>query len=103
MPQVLSAVLEPSLVLGASILLGGLGYACFRVGFALLGANRAELDAMRERVPSVAAVAFGEVKAERDGRRDHRVHAGIAVDRHTNTWVPRGQASKDALDVIYRT
>lgn len=102
MPEFVSLSLDLLVVLLAGVVLLGFAWAAARVAFDLLQVNRPVFEVLRARAGSVAAVALGAVKADHDSRRDPLVHAGIVVDRKTNTWTPRGQCSRDALDVIFR-
>lgn len=45
---------------------------------------------------------LGRVNTFHNGYRDFSVHAGIAVDKKTNSWVEQGALSDGAVDAVLK-
>jgi|HubBroStandDraft_4_1064222.scaffolds.fasta_scaffold308956_2 hypothetical protein len=73
------------------------------VGIKILRGRRNEYERNRSRASSAWAVFTGALNPRRDGRRDDKVAAGLAISTTTNEWVEQGRYSDEALhDVVTR-
>jgi hypothetical protein len=62
-----------------------------------LGGSRNEYNRNRSRADSWWVVFTGRINPRRDGARDDKVAAGLAIKVDTNEWVEQGRYSDEAL------
>jgi len=64
--------------------------------------RKSEYESNRVRSGKVKDAILGRVNTYHNGCRDSSVHAGIVVDKRTNTWVEQGALSDGAIDSVLR-
>jgi hypothetical protein len=75
----------------------------FWVGFKIYRGSRNEYERNRSRARSPWMVFIGGLNPRRDGARDDKVAAGLAIRADTNEWIEQGRFSDEALhDVLAR-
>ena len=74
-----------------------LGFCLLRIGVLVLRGNKNEYDRNKSRVKNFPNIINGRVPTNRDGLRDDKVAAGIAVDLRNNSWQEQGRLSDEAL------
>lgn len=85
---------------GRSVAAAGLvffGLCVFWFGFQVLTGTKSEYDRNRSRARSPKDVFLGRVSPRRDGDRDDKVAAGIAIRRNPTEWLEQGRFSQEAL------
>ena len=75
----------------------------FWVGLKILRGSRNEYERNRSRAKNPWIVFTGGINPRRDGTRDDKIAAGLAINIDSNEWVEQGRYSDEALhDVLAR-
>ncbi|MBU5635485.1 hypothetical protein KOM00_01930 [Geomonas sp. Red69] len=90
-------------VAAAMIVAGGwLSIFMIRLGLKILKADPEEYRRNREASPRKRDPWLGTLHTFYLGARDHRISAGLAVNKDRREWVEQGVLSESAIDAILR-
>lgn len=73
-----------------------------RFGLKIYFADSEEFRRNREASPRKTDPIFGTLRTFYVGARDHRISAGLAVNKKNSQWVEQGILSDSAVDAILR-
>jgi hypothetical protein len=90
-------------IAGAVILCTGwIGIFGIRLGLKIFFADKEEFRRNKEASPGKLDPIVGTLHTFYVGARDHRISAGLAVNKKTKKWVEQGILSESAVDTILR-
>jgi hypothetical protein len=87
-----------ALVLSVGVAFLILAFAFCTVGYKVARGDHHEYERNRLRTESLFDALKGRAKTHFDGKRDHRVGAGITENTKENRWVDNGMLSEEAID-----
>ena len=91
------------IVAGVVIVCAGcIGNFGLRLGFKILFADKEEFRRNKEASPHILDPIRGTLRTFYVGARDHRISAGLAVNKKNKIWVEQGILSESAVDAILR-
>ena len=90
-------------IAAAVIVAGGwFSILAIRLGMKILRADPEEFRRNREASPRKRDPLLGTLRTFYLGARDHRISAGLAVNKKSRQWVEQGVLSESAIDAILR-
>lgn len=82
------------------LIVGLLTVTCFAIGFRVFRSDDADYNRNRVKSGAIFSALHGRLSTFHEGKRDHNIAAGLAINTKTNQWTEQGALCDEAIDAV---